>query len=74
MESAVLGLILDSSVIHRRGAQGADGGRSAKGITLPFDDLAIGGSAIEQGYAVAGRLTAYPSLSPNDSLADFRAS
>jgi tRNA(fMet)-specific endonuclease VapC len=29
------------------------GEQAAKGITLPADDLLIGGSAIEQGYAVA---------------------
>jgi tRNA(fMet)-specific endonuclease VapC len=31
------------------------GEQAAKGITFPFDDLAIGASAIEQGYAVATR-------------------
>jgi predicted nucleic acid-binding protein len=29
------------------------GSQAAKGITIPFDDLLIGVSAIEQGYAVA---------------------
>ena len=29
------------------------GEQAAKGITLPVDDLLIGASAIEQGYAVA---------------------
>ncbi len=29
------------------------GEQAAKGITLPADDLLIGASAIEQGYAVA---------------------
>jgi predicted nucleic acid-binding protein len=29
------------------------GEAAAKGITIPFDDLLIGASAIEQGYAVA---------------------
>lgn len=31
------------------------GSQAAKGITLPFDDLLIGASAIEQGYAIATR-------------------
>jgi predicted nucleic acid-binding protein len=31
------------------------GEQAAKGITIPFDDLAVGASAIEQGYAVAMR-------------------
>jgi predicted nucleic acid-binding protein len=29
------------------------GEQAAKGIRLPFDDLAIGASALEQGYGVA---------------------
>jgi predicted nucleic acid-binding protein len=29
------------------------GEQAAKGITLPADDLLIGASALEQGYAVA---------------------
>ena len=31
------------------------GEQAARGITIPFDDLAIGASAIEQCYAVATR-------------------
>jgi predicted nucleic acid-binding protein len=37
---------------------------AAKGITIPFDDLAIGASAIEQGYAVATRNARHSQLIP----------
>jgi len=40
------------------------GEQAAKGITIPFDDLAIGASAIEQGYAVATRNTRHFQLIP----------
>ena len=79
MDSTLLGLILDSSVIIRSRAASAaheraarfhphhrrrltdvllsaikvSGEQAAKGIRLPFDDLAIGASALEQGYGVA---------------------
>jgi predicted nucleic acid-binding protein len=32
---------------------GSVGEQAAKGIKIPFDDLAVGASALEQGYAVA---------------------
>jgi predicted nucleic acid-binding protein len=35
------------------------GEQAAKGITLPADDLLIGASAIEQGYAAAARKTSH---------------
>jgi len=54
MESPLLGLILDSSeIIAAEIAGQISGEQAAKGITLPADDLLIGASAIEQGYAVA---------------------
>jgi predicted nucleic acid-binding protein len=40
------------------------GEQAAKGITIPFDDLAIGASAIEQGYAVATRNARHFQLIP----------
>jgi tRNA(fMet)-specific endonuclease VapC len=40
------------------------GEQAAKGITIPFDDLAIGASAIEQGYGVATRNARHFQLIP----------
>jgi tRNA(fMet)-specific endonuclease VapC len=40
------------------------GEQAAKGITIPFDDLAIGASAIEQGYAMATRNARHFQLIP----------
>jgi tRNA(fMet)-specific endonuclease VapC len=40
------------------------GEQAAKGIKIPFDDLAIGASAIEQGYAVVTRNARHFQLIP----------
>jgi predicted nucleic acid-binding protein len=41
------------------------GEQAARDITIPFDDLAIGASAIEQGYAVATRNIRHFQLIPD---------
>ena len=46
------------------------GEQAAKGIRLPFDDLAIGASALEQGYGVA---TLKRAPLRNDSRSDHEA-
>ena len=54
MESSILGVILDSSVLIDAELVGKINAESAqRGITIPFDDLLIGACALERGFAVA---------------------
>ena len=99
MEPALLGLVLDSSVIieaerrhetvedlltairERFGkvtviisaelAGSISGNQATKGIKLPIDDLLIGASAIEQGYAVATLNRRHFEKIPDLSLLSF---